>query len=1323
MAKKVKPENTFEWRISQIPQILEWVEKQDVERLTQFLVQSPNTPLYCFSSGGASSSLHYCALLYETNRGMAKALTPLMMSSLSDETLKSAKILLFSKSGQGKDEEQIVNRAVKVNPQGVCAISRDNDEKNHLINTVINKTGTNNWFQFKWPEYEDAFISSTSPFAVMGLFYKAFTKDSDIVSKLNIDLTPSNCYSYKTKGGEIIKESKGNIKTFIALYSGWSEPTAIDFESKMVEGGIASVQLCDYRNFCHGRFIYLSNHLEDSAFVLFVTPREKEFVRRFFYEAMGDMGRRELFPSATKIITIETEMDSPLATIDLMIKTSVCFSDIAKDNGQEPLNPSNPFKIDKRWPRSFPYTGLAKTPLMGNVIQGIDGTLKGVNRKKVIKYDPTLSIQELAALNNVKEPTIQKYIKEHNIDRQRDAKMILYNRVWEEYIKNSGRSRASIARTLDISENTLKLYLDMKTPPFETAEGKVGRVAESDVLSKLRNKLKGKVWDINLRFKYGAVVKDGQETAIPEPTELQGQNAKETPTRKKKASQGVRKSSDSLEGIEKELRKKLKRAKIKTLEELYERRNAILKKEKERVAQYREVYANAKPLTWDDFSFRKTHTYDTSKVDCWSFNSFTDVRSGISLNVGNMSGEYGVSILGIDFKNSEVPYQLAIFKNDEASIAVQKEVANPLNPLFSNGYRMKNVYIKKGDYAPYRRDTQFENGKEMWCYEWMKWVVWEKVKQNKGFRDILLAIPKNAVIIEQAQRRKQLMWGCWNEELKKERDLLRLAYTVENGISYKSPKAKNAEYQVNCASKWVGENAMGQILTMAKLALNEGVQMPIDAKMLNDAKICWFGDVLVFTEQNDGSVTVEAKPSETQDKLQEAIQKPLMPKLARAKVTVTKEIKPSQEVKESSDGRVHGIIGAVIGEVIGSRFEFSSPPKRKVDRFTTASTFTDDTVLTVAVADALLHGRDYGEAIFDWARRYPNAGFGRRFLKLMKGKEGISTDSFGNGGGMRVSPIGFHAKTLEEALEQARLSAIPSHNSVEGIKGAQSIAAATFLAKQQKPKEEIKAYIEKEFGYNLDRTDEEIAEFVSKLRHGDSKKGIPSEREFAENTCPLAIIAFLVTDDYESSIWKSISYGCDTDTVACMCGGIAAAYYGVPQDIINEVTDYLPHEILNIINEFDHTNLQNTRTTPHSSEYKRWGATLVYGSGIDEIVNEKGKIVDEGGYDARQDFGAKSKVREGICERSYAIPTMGKSLEEIKEGVDRFIEYAETHQEETFLVIEIGCIKAGYAPMQIAPMFERAKSMSNVYLPKVFTEVPEVWEKKTRKKKEKEDER
>ena len=442
--------------------------------------------------------------------------------------------------------------------------------------------------------------------------------------------------------------------------------------------------------------------------------------------------------------------------------------------------------------------------------------------------------------------------------------MILYNRVWEEYIMDSERSRASIARTLDISENTLKLYLEMKTPPFETAEGKVGRVSESDTLSRLRNKLKGKVWDINLKFKDGRVVKESQETAIPEATELQEPPPKETPTRKKKASQEVKKSFDALEGVNEELRKKLKRAKIKSLEELYERRDAILKKEKERVAEYREVYANAKPLTWDDFSFRKTHTYDTSKVDCWSFNSKTDERDGISLQLGNMANGFGVTILGKEFVNSEVPYQLASFQDDEASVAVQKEISDPSNPFYSNGLGMKRKYIYNKEYAPYRRDYEFELGRQNWCYEWMKWVVWEKVKQNKGFRDILLAIPKNAVIIEQAQRRGRVMWGCWNEELIKERTVMKLAAMAESGLSDISPKVKNAIYQVNCASKWVGENAMGQILTMAKLALNEGVQMPIDAKMLNDAKICWFGDVLVFTEQKDGSVTVEAKPFEAQ---------------------------------------------------------------------------------------------------------------------------------------------------------------------------------------------------------------------------------------------------------------------------------------------------------------------------------------------------------------------------------------------------------------------------------------------------------------------------
>jgi hypothetical protein len=317
--------------------------------------------------------------------------------------------------------------------------------------------------------------------------------------------------------------------------------------------------------------------------------------------------------------------------------------------------------------------------------------------------------------------------------------------------------------------------------------------------------------------------------------------------------------TEAYEGDYDNIKKKLKRIGIKSLDELYRQRDEILEKEKSRLVECRASCEKARPISWDDFSFRQTHTYDAQKQDCWSFNSKTDVRDGISLQLGNMANGYGVRILGMDFINSEVPYQLAIFKNDDASIKVQKEVADPSNPLFSNGLAMKRVYIYNKDYSQYRRDKDFELGDNSWCFEWMKWVVWEKVKQNKEFRDILLSIPPNAMIIEQAQKKSHTMWGCWNDELKKEREILTLAAAAETGRAYKSPKVQNTAYQVNCTGEWIGGNAMGQILTMAKLALNQEINMPIDEQLLNDAQINWFGKVLHFTKDAEGNVTVDAK--------------------------------------------------------------------------------------------------------------------------------------------------------------------------------------------------------------------------------------------------------------------------------------------------------------------------------------------------------------------------------------------------------------------------------------------------------------------------------
>ena len=314
----------------------------------------------------------------------------------------------------------------------------------------------------------------------------------------------------------------------------------------------------------------------------------------------------------------------------------------------------------------------------------------------------------------------------------------------------------------------------------------------------------------------------------------------------------------SFSQVDGKTKKKLKKLGIKRLEGLYSKRNTILSTEIERTRECERHWMEAKPITWDDFSFRQTHEYDTQKQECWSFNSGKDVRNGISLQLGNMVNGFGVNVLGIDFLNSEVPYQLAIFKNDEASINIQKEIINPKNPVFSNGLAMKRVYVYGKEYEKYRRDKDFELGDKFWCYEWMKWIVWEKVKQNQGFRDILLAIPRNAVIIEKAQKESHTMWGAWNDELLKEREIVKLAAELESGKGKTSKSVMDMLYKVNNVGIWKGENAMGQILTMAKLALNEGIQMPIDVKMLNDARINWFGEVLHFTKDAEGNVTVEA---------------------------------------------------------------------------------------------------------------------------------------------------------------------------------------------------------------------------------------------------------------------------------------------------------------------------------------------------------------------------------------------------------------------------------------------------------------------------------
>ena len=261
-----------------------------------------------------------------------------------------------------------------------------------------------------------------------------------------------------------------------------------------------------------------------------------------------------------------------------------------------------------------------------------------------------------------------------------------------------------------------------------------------------------------------------------------------------------------------------------------------------------------------------------------------------------------------------------------------------------------------------------------------------------------------------------------------------------------------------------------------------------------------------------------------------------------------------------------GILGAIIGDIAGSRFEFRNVKSKDIKLLTAADDFTDDTVMTIAVADWLMSGASLPNIMRDWATEYPNRGYGGMFYEWLfplDESEMGPYNSFGNGAGMRVSPCGYIARTLDEALDLAKQSAEVTHNHAEGIKGAQAIAAAIYLARQHKPKEQIRQYIEQTFGYDLQRTCDDIRPTY----------------EFdvtCQGSCPEAIIAFLDSTDYESAIRLAISLGGDSDTIACMTGGIAAAYYGIPDWMIEKAVKYLPNDMIEIINRFDGRELKKS---------------------------------------------------------------------------------------------------------------------------------------------------
>ena len=258
--------------------------------------------------------------------------------------------------------------------------------------------------------------------------------------------------------------------------------------------------------------------------------------------------------------------------------------------------------------------------------------------------------------------------------------------------------------------------------------------------------------------------------------------------------------------------------------------------------------------------------------------------------------------------------------------------------------------------------------------------------------------------------------------------------------------------------------------------------------------------------------------------------------------------------------------GAILGDIIGSPYEFDRGKKTKdFPLFSRDSCFTDDTVMTIAVADALLESAGQPDdsihnalvrSMRKWGKKYPYAGYGRKFLQWLQSANPAPYGSYGNGSAMRVSSVGWLCPDIEETRRIARMTAYVTHNHPEGIKGAEATASAIFLARTGHSKEEIKAFIVREFGYDLSRTCDDIRPTYHHV-------------ESCQKTVPEAITAFLEGQTFEDVIRTAVSLGGDCDTLTCIAGSIAEAFYGLSERFISECRIRLPEDMVEVLDRFN----------------------------------------------------------------------------------------------------------------------------------------------------------
>ena len=330
-----------------LPGILAQAQSADLDSLRSFLTSNPSEPLVATGSGGTESAGDFAALCYGARGGVALAVSPYTFNSFSNEALSTSKILLVSKGGHNNDIVFATRRSLEANPGKTAALCFSSGDRNEARKLFL-KAGSDNCFCIPMPKSGDGFVSTGTSLSYYSILTRIFQPDVDLLKYQNL---PEKPYTLcQNDGTPLTPADFAGVNSYILLNGSWGRPVAKNLEGKLVETSLATACICDYRNYCHGRFIHTSNHLDDSAVVLFASPREKDIVTR----------TRKYLPAKTKLVIIETEHDAPEASLDLLIRATEFFHSICPVYGQDPTSPKNPGRIDKRVPMWVPFMAEMK---------------------------------------------------------------------------------------------------------------------------------------------------------------------------------------------------------------------------------------------------------------------------------------------------------------------------------------------------------------------------------------------------------------------------------------------------------------------------------------------------------------------------------------------------------------------------------------------------------------------------------------------------------------------------------------------------------------------------------------------------------------------------------------------------------------------------------------------------------------------------------------------------------------------------------------------------------------------------------------------------